>query len=128
MKIGSDVPEVTWMALRWRFRLGMARPSPMPAAIARMIHIGRNRSRNDSRAMTGASGATCTIGRSEMTALTASLQSRLVEGSAARVPGWVRAWLRPGRWAAPPSASATELLPDCQLARYGRVDGRRNRR
>src|ERR1035437_3355696 len=81
------------MALRCVFRLGMARPSPMPATIARMIHTGKNRSRNDSRAMTGASGVAALDGRSETTSLTASFQSKLVERSAARVP----ARRRPGQ-------------------------------
>jgi len=43
MKIGSDVPEVTWTELRCVLRLGIARPSTRPSAIARMIHTGRNR-------------------------------------------------------------------------------------
>ena len=34
MKIGSDVPDVTWTELRWVLRLGMARPSTRPSAIA----------------------------------------------------------------------------------------------
>ena len=49
MKIGSDVPEVTWTELRCVLRLGIARPSTRPSAIAKMIHTGRNRSRNDRR-------------------------------------------------------------------------------
>ena len=44
------------MAFRCLFRLGMARPSPMPATMAATIHTGRKRSRNDSRAMTGVTG------------------------------------------------------------------------
>ena len=83
MKIGSDVPEVTWMALRCVFRLGMVRPSPMPTAIARMIHTGRKRSRNDSRAINSASDRTPLAGRSVTTSLTARFRCRLVEGSAA---------------------------------------------
>src|ERR1039458_6114936 len=126
MKIGSDVPEVTWMALRCVFRLGMARPSPMPTAIARMIHNGKNRSRNDNRAMTGASDVAPLGGRSETTSLTASLQSKLVEGSTARGPVRVRQWLQPGRWVVPPSSLAAGLLPDWQLPHCGCVDGRGN--
>ena len=71
MKIGSDVPEVTWMALRCVFRLGMARPRPMPATMAATIHTGRKRSRNESRAMTGTSAATSLGGRSDATSVTA---------------------------------------------------------
>src|ERR1035441_10263826 len=87
MKIGSDVPEVTWMALRCVFRLGIARPSTRPMTMARMIQTGRNRSSNDRRAMTGASGVNPPGGRSETTSLTAGFPSKVVEGSAARVRG-----------------------------------------
>src|ERR1039458_4431583 len=110
MKIGSDVPEVTWMALRCVFRLGMARPSPMPATIARMIHTGRNRSSNDSRARTGASGVTPLGGHSDTTSLTARLQCTLFAGSAAPVP----AWSRPGQVGAGGAAR--------RLARSGRAE------
>ena len=53
--MGNDVPDVTCTALRCVLRLGMARPRPMPTAIAKTIHTGKNRSRKESRLMTGAS-------------------------------------------------------------------------
>ena len=74
MKIGSEVPVVTWTALRWVLRLGMARPSTRPSAIARRIQSGRNRSRNDRRVMTGSMCSTSTGGCSEATLLTRDLR------------------------------------------------------
>src|ERR1039458_7620667 len=91
MNIGSDVPEVTWIALRWVFRLGMARPSPMPAPIARMIHTGRKRSRNDNRAMTGAFGDTPNTGRSDTMSLTARPHLLLRCGVRRDAP-WLAQW------------------------------------
>ena len=70
MNIGSDVPEVTWIAFRCLFRLGIARPSPIPAAIAATIHTGRKRSRNESRAMTGTPATASLGGRSDATSVT----------------------------------------------------------
>src|ERR1035437_6959264 len=107
MKIGSEVPEVTWMAFRCVPRLGMTRPKPIPIAMATMIHTGRKRSRNESRAPTGLSISVPTVNCSETTLLTAQPRAPR-PGSAARV----------GR------RSATgEVGPACAACRSARIRG-----
>src|SRR5664280_679253 len=87
MKIGSDVPDVTWTAFRCLLRLGKPRPSRIPTTIATTIHTGKNRSRNESRRTTGTFGSPSRTAGSKTTSLTTPTALRVGESLAARRSG-----------------------------------------
>src|SRR5665213_1208228 len=87
MKIGSDVPDVTWTAFKYLLRLGKPRPSRIPTTIATTIHTGKNRSRNESRRTTGTSASPSWTAGSKTTSLTTPTAGRVGEPLAARRGG-----------------------------------------